>query len=356
MKREYGWLVLAAVGAVAACSASDAGRAASIVPGIDGGTDASVSNDGASPDGGQPDTSTPVQPEMVIGFDASKGQLPEGLVITADGHALVGFAPSGEIVSIDLTKRPGDAKAFAKLPTPVPNMGFVTGLALDREERFYGALVSFSPDVQAGIYRTPSTGGNATLFASTPGMVFPNGLAFRDDGSLLVTDSAAGTIFAVSPAGTVTPWLTSDLLKGKKDFCGPDLNTFDIGANGIALGRTAAFVVNNDSGSVIRVPIDAGGAAGTPELYIEPNCAQLGGADGVVVDGNDVLHVAVNRQDRVVRVGTDKELTVVSQGGDLDFPASLAVRGSSLVVTSFALGRAQTNANPKPALVTVPLL
>lgn len=351
--KKLAWLALAAMSAVAACSSSDDSNPATTPPAAEAGSDAPGTPDATPAETSTPDATTP-KPATLVGFDAAKGQLPEGLVIAPDGRAFVGFAPSGDVVAIDLTKTPVEAKPFAKLPTPVPNMGFVTGLALDQEQRLYGALVSFVPEVQAGIYRTPAAGGNATLFASSPGMAFPNGLAMRADGSLLVTDSAAGTIFAVSAAGAVTPWLTSDLLKGKKDFCGPDLNTFDIGANGIALGANAAYVVNNDYGSVIRVPITAG-AAGTPEVMIEPNCAVLGGADGVVLAADGSLYVAVNRQDRIVRVGPDKKLSVVSEGGVLDFPASLAVRGTSLLVTSFALGRAQANKDPKPALVSLPL-
>lgn len=348
-------LALAATTAIAACSSSDDAPSASPPPAAEGGTDAPATPDAGGTDSATPpDASTPA-PARLFAFDPAKGQLPEGLVIAPDGRAFVGFAPSGEVVALDLAKTPIEAKPFAKLPTPVANMGFVTGLALDAEKRLYGALVSFTPEVQAGIYRAPATGGDATLFASDPGMVFPNGLAVRADGSLLVTDSAAGAVFAISAAGTVTPWVTSDLLKGKKDFCGPDLNTFDIGANGIALGANAAYVVNNDRGSVIRVPIVAGGAAGIPEVLVEPNCAVLGGADGVVLAADGSLYVAVNRQDRVVRVGADKKLSVVSEGGVLDFPASLAVRGTSLVVTSFALGRAQAGKDPKPALVSLHL-
>lgn len=292
-------------------------------------------------------------PAVLVSFDPAKGELPEGIAVDPAGRALLGFAPSGTVVSVDLAT--SEVKPFAKLPTPPPNMGFMTGLALDGEKRLYGALVSFSPDAQPGIYRAPAAGGEATLFASDPGMVFPNGLVFQPNGTLLVTDSAAGVIFAVSPAGHVATWATSDLLQGKKDFCGPDLNTFDVGANGIALARDAAYVANNDRGSIVRIPIRDDGSAGTAEIFVEPNCATLGGADGIVLDTDGSLLVAVNRQDRLVRIGQDGSLAVVSEGGRLDFPASLAIRDRSLLVTSFAFGRASSNTNPKPALVRIAL-
>lgn len=351
MKRLPMILIAGAI-AIAACSSSSE-PSSPVAPDAGAGSDAATS---PPVDAATPDAHPSTVPTTLLGFDAAKGQLPEGLVIGDDGRAFVGFAPSGEIVAVDLNAASPKATAFTKLPTPAPNMGFATGLALDGSKRLYGALVSFTPDVQAGIYRAPAGGGEATLFASDPGMVFPNGIAVRSDGSLLVTDSAAGTVFAVSTTGKVTPWSKSDLFVGKKDFCGPDLNTFDIGANGLALARDAAWVVNNDRGSVIRVPVLADGSAGTPEVFVAPNCAVLGGADGVTLAPDGALYVAVNRQDRVVRVAPDRTLTTVAEGGVLDFPASLAVRGSSLVVTSFALGRAQKGANPKPALVSVPLL
>src|SRR3984957_14425440 len=146
---------------------------------------------------------TPAAPSMVAAFDPAAGELPEG-VATKDGFAYVGFAPVGEIARVDL--RTGSRAHFAKLPKPVPGKGFMTGLAFGPDGLLYAALVSFDPTVQQGIYRVGSTGGDATLFAKDPKMVFPNGLSFDATGKLFVTDSAAGAIFEIARTGAVSPW------------------------------------------------------------------------------------------------------------------------------------------------------
>jgi sugar lactone lactonase YvrE len=295
---------------------------------------------------------------VIAAFDPAVGELPEGLAIDPRGaRALVGFAPTGAVVSVDLDS--GAVAPHGKLPTPPPNnAGFMTGFAVDADGDLLAALVSFDPSVQAGIYRVPASGGDATLHASDPGMLFPNGIVALADGGLLVTDSGAGAIFHVSAAGAVTSWLADELLTGQLDFCGPGLGTFDIGANGIALRGTDVLVANNDRGSIVRIPIDAEGNAGTAELEAGPDCDLLGGADGIVVDADGSVLVAVNRQNRIARVSGQGAISVVAEGGVLDFPASLAIRERperSLLITSFALGAALAGGDPQPALVELAL-
>jgi sugar lactone lactonase YvrE len=173
-----------------------------------------------------------------------------------------------------------------------------------------------------------AAGGAAAPFATDPGMVFPNGLAFTAGGDLLVTDSAAGTVFKVTPAGAVTPWITDALLAGQKDFCGAGLGSFDIGANGIAIDADGTvWVANNDKASIVKIPV-SGGAAGAPELFAGPDCDALGGADGLVVDADGSL------------IG----LAIGEVGGQ-----------RSLFVTSFALLTASAGEPAHPALLARPL-
>src|SRR5262249_43520032 len=150
---------------------------------------------------------------------------------TKNDIAFVGFAPLGEIARVDL--RTGERARFAKLPKPVSGKGFMTGLVFGADGALYAALVSFDPSVQPGIYRVPVAGGQATLFAKAPGMVFPNGLVFDAKGALFVTDSAAGAIYKISPSGDATVWASSPFLAGDAKECGGSGNPFPIGANGI---------------------------------------------------------------------------------------------------------------------------
>ena len=109
-------------------------------------------------------------PALVASFDPSAGELPEGLLITADS-AYVGFAPSSRIVRVDV--KTGKVEPFAELPAPIAGKGFMTGLARSASGDVYAGLASFVPEVQAGIYRVSARGGKAELFAKDAALPSP---------------------------------------------------------------------------------------------------------------------------------------------------------------------------------------
>jgi sugar lactone lactonase YvrE len=272
-------------------------------------------------------------------------------VATKDGFAYVGFAPLGEIARVDL--RTGSRAHFAKLPKPMPNKGFMTGLAFGPDGLLYAALVSFDPSVQLGIYRVGAAGGDASLFAKDAKMVFPNGLVFDATGNLFVTDSAAGTIFEIARSGAVSSWVSSTLLAGDAAQCGGSGNPFPIGANGLAEREGAFFATNTDKGSIVRVAINPDGSARAPALAVGPDCSALAGADGLTVDSRGDFVVAVNRQNKVVRVAKAGGIEVVATGSPMDFPASLAWSGTTMISTNFALANASSGRPAKPGLLAI---
>jgi sugar lactone lactonase YvrE len=278
---------------------------------------------------------TPVAATELVRLDGTKGYMSEGLALRGNS-AYFGYAGSGQVVAIDVDSR--SVAPFSSLPAPVPNKGFLSGLVLHGDDLFAG-LVSFAPEVQPGVYRVTTAGTPATLFAKHPDMVFPNGFAFDDGGQMYVTDSAAGAIFRISPSGDVTKWLSDPLLTGAKDTCGPNAVgvPFNIGANGIVLKQGAFYVSNTDRATVVRIPVSADGSAGAPSLFAGPSCADLSGADGMAVAPNGDLVIAVNHQNKLVRVdGAGKIATLVS-GGDLDFPTSVSFADGALYITNLAL-------------------
>jgi hypothetical protein len=285
-------------------------------------------------------------PELMTHFDARAAQLPEGLAIR-DRRAYVGFAPTGTIAAVDLDT--GAQSTFAQLPKPVPGKGFMTGLAWSRRA-LYAALVSFAPEVPAGVYRVSAAGGAATLFARHPQMVFPNGIAPARDGTLYVTDSAAGAIFRVATDGTTAPWLQHELLRGAKDSCGPGKGVgvpFDIGANGLLLEDHDLIVTNTDKATLVRVPIEADGRAGLPVLLAGPDCERLSGADGLTADAAGNFVVAANHINALVRVDAAGHVETLFHGAPLDFPASVAMVGRTLFASNFSfLDAASATASP----------
>lgn len=287
--------------------------------------------------------------KVVASFDPAAGELPEGVTVKG-GSAYVGFAPLGEIARVDLAT--GQKARFATLPKPVPNKGFMTGLDFGPDGSLYAALVSFDPSVQPGIYRVPAEGGDATLFAKHPQMVFPNGLTFDASGALFVTDSAAGAIYKIDAEGAVEAWAQSDLLLGDQDACGGSGNGFSIGANGIAKRDGTFYITNTDLGSVVRITAGADGRSGKPELAAGPDCA-LAGADGLTTTDQGELIVAVNRQNKIVRVAKGGAIELVASGAELDFPASVTWDGPTMVATTFALANASGGKPARPGLVAI---
>lgn len=288
--------------------------------------------------------SSPTAVQEVARLDGSAGQLPEGLAVRGD-TAYLNYVATSEVVAVDL--KTGEVSPHGSLPKPAPNMGFVSGLALHGDDLF-GALVSFAPAVQPGVYKVVP-GGDAELYAKHPAMAFPNGLAFDDAGRMYITDSAAGAIFRVTADGKkVEKWLAHPYLAGAKDACGEGNGVgvpFDIGANGIAIDGDTIFVSNTDYGKIVRVDIQKDGAAGTPELFVEADC-QLSGADGVTIAPDGDLIVAINHQHKLVRVTRDGDdagrVTTLVSGDPLDFPASVTFEGSTLYISNFAFLDAKT--------------
>ncbi|HTE50156.1 MAG TPA: SMP-30/gluconolactonase/LRE family protein [Kofleriaceae bacterium] len=291
---------------------------------------------------------SPVVVSEVARFDGARGQMSEGVAVR-EGTAYLGYVASGEVVAVDLES--GAVTPYASLPQPVAGKGFVAGLAVHGDD-LYAALVSFVPEVQAGIYRMTGAGGPAQLFAKHDEMAFPNGMAFDDAGQMYVTDSAAGAIFRVSTTGEVTRWLADPLLTGGKDSCGAGNGVgvpFDIGANGIVIDGETMFVTNTDRAQVVRIQIQKDGGAGAPRLLVPPSCDELSGADGLALAPDGDLIVAVNHLNKLMRVDREGHVTQLASGGPLDFPASLVFAGDALYISNFAFLDAK-----RPALLRIP--
>lgn len=295
----------------------------------------------------------------VAQFDATKGELAEGLVVNKAGDtAYVGYAPTGKIVKITLAD--GKVSAFGTVPAPPPmNKGAVVGLALDATESLYVAVASFDVALyQPGIYKIPAAGGAGTMFASDPGMTLPNGLVFDATGNLFAADSASGSIFKINAAGVATKWLTDPLLEGETPAKCAGGSGLKIGANGIALSnaKTDFYVANSNKASVVKIAIMADGTAGAVTDFSKTDCLNLGGADGISVDADGSLLIAANGINAITRVGMDGKPTIVIDKGLLDSPASTWISNKTLFITNAAFTSAQTPGGmPKPGLLKLPL-
>ena len=204
-------------------------------------------------------------PEVVVGFDPNKGQFVEGLDIKG-GIAYVGALVTGQIVTVDLAKK--TIADYGATPAFPQNGGALVGMTLGSDGALYAALNVTAPGgPTTGIYRIAPGGGVATLFASDPAMAFANDLRFNAAGELLVSDSITGTIFTIAKDGKVSKWLSDPLLTPDPTVCG--VNTmFHLGVNGLVQSGNAYYATNTDRATIVKIPVNADGTAGTPEIFV----------------------------------------------------------------------------------------
>lgn len=319
---------------------------------------ASGTGGGATGTGG----AMPVDPTFVAMLNANVGQLPEGLAMNAAGDtAYVGLAPTGQVIQIKVAD--GTVTPFGNVPPPPPMKGFALGVQIDTTGNLFVAVASFDAAYQPGIYKIPAAGGAATLFAKDPAMTFPNGLVFDATGNLFVTDSGAGAIFKITPAGVVTNWLTNPLITGDKAAkCSSGLG-FALGANGIVQSGKDFYVTNTDKASMAKIAINADGTAGAVTDFVKTDCMAFGGPDGLSVDADGTFLVASNGINSITRVGKDGKVTLVvakSLTAPLDAPASTWIvnagkAGSTLFITNSGLPTFLAGKMPKPGLLKLPL-
>ncbi|HEX6442014.1 MAG TPA: SMP-30/gluconolactonase/LRE family protein, partial [Stellaceae bacterium] len=187
------------------------------------------------------------------------------------------------------------------------------------------------------------------ISGKSPGL---NALTFDKAGSVYVSDSFQGAIWKMDANGNhVSAWY-APTNTGQNDLLLPDANAGEVlippfGANGIEFNNegTALFAMNTAYHSIVRIPVNPDGSAGTGATFT----TGLNAPDGLAVDANDNLWVAANQGDEIVVVDTTG--TVVAKKGDFNgiasdgsiqgllFPASVAFSPdkSRLYVTNLAL-------------------
>ena len=180
--------------------------------------------------------------------------------------------------------------------------------------------------------------GESEVFTSLTGQPGLNVLTFDRDGNVYISASFAGKIFKTGPdGGPVTVWVESALLTttGVPGF----------GANGLAFNRaqTLLFVANTGNDTIVKIPVNADGSAGTPAVFVN----SINGADGLIIDKHDNLWVAANQADEIVVVNPSGR--AIAKLGDFDgidhkgrpkallFPASLVRHGDFIFVTNLSI-------------------
>ena len=296
------------------------------------GMDATQTQDAETDAGVEAGLATPV---FITKLDHNQGQLPEGLWevspsavegIGTTGTPIMSLAPLAQLVAV---ASDGGTTAFGAPGSGAAQASFTLGITTDSAGNAYvGVAAGAAPpnNPVPGIYKFPPNGGAGSIFslgsAVTPPMNFANGLDFIGT-DLFVADSE-GVVYKINAAGTAAVWSKDPLLAPDKTACG-GIVPLAIGANGIVHDTNNVYVTNTTFGRLIKIPIAADGSAGTPVL-VKEDCAALAGADGLVIDPKDsTFIVALNPQNKLVRVTPTGVVTVLASGAPLANPASVVI-------------------------------
>ncbi len=202
------------------------------------------------------------------------------------------------------------------------------GVEIGPDGIVYAAVAT--QDNRSGIWTVTPDGMSSQLVEISG---FPNDILY-DTGRdrLLVTESSNGVVYAIETDGSRTTWLDDDRLA-----------TESFGANGITRDSDGTVHVSvtrtaNETGRVIQAPVQDDGSAGEASVLFAGG--EIFGADGITARAGHI-YVAVNSQNRVVRVSPEGSTSVVATADDgLVFPSDVLFgvgeQSESLYICNFA--------------------
>jgi sugar lactone lactonase YvrE len=269
--------------------------------------------------------------QMLVRFDESAGQNPEGIAIDRMGTIYVSVSPLGDLWRIP----PGsvEPEPFGHVDGIVPGRDFgMLGVAVDAFGDVYAGVQSADPDA-AGVWRFDRGTGDATRLPGTESIAIPNGLVFDKQMNLYVTDST-GAIWRVPWGGSAEVWLQDEALTGDGS-----LGLF-LGANGIAYRHGVFIVTNTERRTILQIPKEGDQPGAISVLTALPAGDN---PDGVAMDVHGDAFVAMNLANAIGEVTPDGTLEMVASGDPLDFPSSVAFgsarRGrTTLFGVNFSIG------------------
>jgi sugar lactone lactonase YvrE len=277
--------------------------------------------------------------EVVVDYDPTAGELPEGVAVDKRGDVFVSLSPLGQVWKIG---RDGSETLLAQVVPPGSGIG-VAGLAVDAPGNVYVTAITFAA-ATSGVYKIARDGSFVRL-PGTEDIVFPNGVTLDKEGNVYVTDTVLGAVWRVpANGGDAHVWFQSPLLLGTGAF----EFGFPLGANGIAYRQHALVVGNTEGARLVRIEIEPDGSAGAASVLAQG--AALSGVDGLAFDVHGNVWAAVIAQSTIVKVSPSGTITTVATAEDgLDWASSIAFgKNGDLWAVNFAIG---PPGGPGPALL-----
>jgi hypothetical protein len=268
------------------------------------------------------DTASITDPHELAHFDVSAQQQPENLVLEPNGSVDVTFNRALEVARVSPD---GSVTVLAALPQAAAGNAIVSGIVRTADGTLY---VNYNAGSQSGIWRIPPNGGTPRQVVAIAGASALNGLAY-DPGqqALYATDSSLGAVWKISLGRDIAEiWAQGTQLQ-------PTTATGK-GANGVKVQDGAVWVSNTTLGTLLRIPIEPDGTAGTTSVAAQGVTGIDDFAfapDGEVVAAQNALSEA-----SIVNVRTGAHILVLTAADGLSNPTSVAIRGNTVYITSGA--------------------
>jgi sugar lactone lactonase YvrE len=227
----------------------------------------------------------PPTPAAPVAFRLGDARMiPEGIAFDPHGRRFfIGSIAQRKIVVAD---RVGRVRDFSH---PDDRLDTVLGLAVDPRRRVLYAVSTNGFDDGAKVERRNAVlrydiaRGRLAARHEVAAALQLNDVAVAPDGTIYVTDSAAGSLYRMRPGETAfAPFGPAQAARG---------------ANGIAVAPDGTVYVTLSTG-IARLDGD-----GTPQLLVQPDSVVTGGIDGLYWHQGDLLGVQnVTNPGRVIRI------------------------------------------------------
>lgn len=262
-------------------------------------------------------------PAIIAHFDIGTQQQPENIKLEPDGSAVVTFNRARQVARVSTN---GTVTILATLPAPASGAAAASGIVRANDGTLY---VNYNAGALSSIWRIPPKGGSPAQFAALPDVAALNGLAIDEsESNLYITDSTNGAVWKISLHGTTgaaSLWTQGAPLQ--RSGSAPQ------GANGIKVHNGAVWVSNTAQGTLMSIPVNKDGTAGT----ITTKATGLTAIDDFAFTGSGDVVAAQNFVSEVSIVYQDgSHVTVLTSSDGLSNPTSIAIRGTTVYIASAA--------------------
>lgn len=259
---------------------------------------------------------------VIANFDIGTQQQPENMALEPNGSVDVTFNAAHQVARVGTN---GTVTVLATLPASTNGIAATA----DGIVRAPGGVlyVDYGAGDQSGVWMIEPGSTTATQLAALPQVGWLNGLALdpaHED--LLATDSTNGTVWKISLTdGSASIWAQGADLQPN--------STTGKGANDVQVHDGAAYVSNTDKGTLLRIPINSDGSAGTATTVAQG----ITSIDGFAIDASGDVIAAQNYADQVAIIHPDgTSQTVLTSADGVSNPTSVKIAGSTVYVASGA--------------------